>query len=184
MLCSDLLPALTLCSIEHAFHIFMADRADAVGREDLDRSLVVRHTEDHACAVGLLGQECVGIFKVDPVVTQQIQDIDQGTGLILKDDRKYLGQGADIPLLLENLHSPEGIINDHTDNAEILGLCQRQGAQINFVVLQDLVKAASAPGLFSRKAEICLTVISYLPFETFILICCSTAYEKQLTHRY
>ena len=119
----------------------MADRADPIGGEYLDRSLVVGHTEDHTCAVCFLGQECVGIFKVDPVVTQQVQDIDQGTGLVFKDDRKNLGQGADISLLLEDLHSPEGIVNNYADNAEVLCLCQRQGTQINVVVLQDLGKS-------------------------------------------
>ena len=140
-------PALHGFLFKHAFHIFVAQRTKAVGCEDPDRSFVVGDTEDHACTVGLFCQECIGVLQIDPVVSKQVQNVYQGTRLVFEDDRQNLGQGAYITLILQDLDGLEGIIDNHSYNAEILRLCKRQGAKVDLIVLQDFRKCCpcSAP---------------------------------------
>ena len=135
-----------------AFHIVLAKRANPVFGQDLDRRFIVCHTEDHACAVCLLCQEGIGIFQIDPVVSKQIQDIDQGARFILKDNGQYRCQGADIAFLFKDLDRSEGIINDHTDNSEVFRLRERQGSEVNLAVLKDFGKLSECAGPVFQKS--------------------------------
>ena len=132
----------------------MANRSDAILREHTNRLLIVRYAEYHEGAVRFFGKECIGIFEVDLVVAQDVQHIDQCTGLVLDLHCDNFGDGADIALILEDLDRFEGIVHDDADNAEIFTLRQGESPQVNVALLQDLGKLRQCAG-----TEICLTVI-------------------------
>ena len=81
----------------------MADRPNSVLREDTNRFLVVSYAKYHEGAVRFFGKECVRIFEVDLVVSQDVQHVDQSAGLVLDLHCNDFGDGADITLIFEDL---------------------------------------------------------------------------------
>ena len=114
------IPLFTAQLFEQLLHILVADRPNPVRREHLDRLFVVRHAEDHKCAVRFFGQEGVGVLKVYLVVAENVQHVDQGAGFVLDLHGNYLGDRADIALLLEDLDRVEGVVYADADNSEVL----------------------------------------------------------------
>ena len=149
----------TITLFKQLLHIIMADRPNSVLREDANCFLIVSYAKYHEGAVRFFGKECVRIFEVDLVVSQDVQHVDQSAGLVLDLHCNDFGDGADITLIFEDLDRVEWVAT-MTRTMPKSSLSARERARKSMLLFSRiLVNSANAPGLFSRNTEICLTVI-------------------------
>ena len=151
----------------------MADRPNSVLREDTNRFLVVSYAKYHEGAVRFFGKECVRIFEVDLVVSQDVQHVDQSAGLVLDLHCNDFGDGADITLIFEDLDRVEWVVHNDADDAEIFTLRQGESPQVNVALLQDLGKLRQCAGSVLQKYGNlfdCHLLLLFSPFRGFVVV--------------
>ena len=106
---------------------------EACGFEGLLRGGVVRYAQNHVSVLFRAGHKGVEIFHIDIAVVQHLQGLGELAGLIADLDPHHLRGVQQVSLVGEGLPRRFVIVDDEPKNAEITGVGDGKGTDIDVV---------------------------------------------------